>query len=104
GALRPARADLREIVIEPAGESGIEVADVTLLIDREEPSGRVIEIVDRVLQFLKHVLLPVAVTCHVADGPRSPARVWSVLLQRAHAEAQPARRTAIGGRHPHLLL
>ncbi len=104
GDLQAPGADLREVVVEPARERCVEIADVALRIDREEAGRRVIEIVDRVLQFLKDVLLPVAVARDVAHRPRGPARILAGRLQRPHAEAQPARGGAIGAGHARLFL
>ncbi len=64
-----AGADLGEIVIEPAGQRRVDVADVAIGIDREETGRRVVEIVDGVLQLLKHVFLAFTVAGHIGDGP-----------------------------------
>ena len=91
GELERAGADLRQIVIEPGGERGVEIDDVAGGIDREEAGRRVVEIIDGVLQFLEHVFLALAVARHVGDRPHRHARVRLALAERAHAHAQPAR-------------
>ena len=75
GELEPAGADLRQILIEPIGERGIEIDDVALVIDREEAGRRMIEIIDRMLQHLKHILLPVALGGDVGERPDRQPRV-----------------------------
>ena len=87
GELQPAGADLGEIVVEPGGERGVEVADVAVAIDREEAGRRVIEIVDGVLQLLEDVLLALAVARHVGDGPQ---RQLAAALARRRAAARAA--------------
>jgi hypothetical protein len=39
GKLQPARADLREVIVEPARQRGVEVDDVAMAVDREEAGG-----------------------------------------------------------------
>ena len=60
---------LRQIVIEPGRQRGVEIADVAVAIDREEAGRRVVEIVDGVLQLPENIFLALAVSRHVADGP-----------------------------------
>ena len=55
-----AGAELRQVVIEPFGQRGVEVADLAIGIDREEAGRRMVEIVDGVLQLLEDVLLALA--------------------------------------------
>ena len=69
GKTQTAGADLCEIVIEPRRQGGVEIDDVAERIDRHEPGRRVIEIIDRVLQFLKDVFLPLALMGDIRDGP-----------------------------------
>ena len=99
-----AGADLREVVVEPGGQRRVDVADLPLRIDREETDRRVIEEIDCVAQLDEEVFLPYTVARHIADGPGRPTRVGASLLQGSHAEAQPARLTALRPRHPHLFL
>ena len=102
GELQAAGADLREVVVEPAGERRVEVDDVAVGIDREEAGRRVIEIVDGVLQFLEDVLLPLAVARDVGDRPRGPARVAPALAAaaaRASAASAPASPSSAGDAH-----
>ena len=69
GELEAARADLREIVIEPGSERGVHIRDGARAIDRHEARRRMIEIVDRLLQLLEDVLLALAITRDVGNGP-----------------------------------
>ena len=104
GEAQAAGADLREIVAEPGGEGRVHVDDGALGIDREEARRRMVEIVDRVLELLEHVLLALALVRHVGDRPqRRGAAVGA--SERPHADAipaeiAPARRRR---RDPHLL-
>jgi hypothetical protein len=69
-----AGADLREVVVEPRRQRGVHVDDGAERVDREEARRRMIEVIDGVLQLLKHVLLPLAFVRHVRDRPqRRPA-------------------------------
>ena len=102
--LERAGADLREVVVEPCGERGVEIDDVARGIDREEAGRRVVEIVDGVLQLLEDVLLPLALARDVGDRPDRHALVALALAERAHAQPQPARRLRRGAGQAHLLL
>ena len=95
GELEAARPDLGKILIEPIGERGVEVDHVAFGIDRKKAGRRMIEIVDRVLQFLKDVFLPVALTRHVAERPDGEASRALAIAERPHAQAEPARRPAL---------
>src|SRR5207237_5697907 len=88
----------------PAGERGVEIADVPRRIDREEARGRVVEIVDRVLEALEGGLVAVAVARHVGYRPHRRARVAAALAERAHAQPQPARGLPAQSGDAHLLL
>ena len=98
-----------QIVVEPARERRVEIDDLALGIDREEAGRRVIEIVDRVLQFLEDVLLPLAVARDVGDRPDGPARIASrsrcsgrtrKRSQRAGRRRAPGTRTSSCSRRP----
>ena len=103
-SFEPARADLRQILIEPIGERGVEIDDVALVIDREESGRRVIEIIDGVLQFLKDVFLPLALARDVGQRPDRQPPVAPAAAERPDAKPQPARRPALGAGNPHLFL
>ncbi len=63
-----------------------------------------VEIVDRVLQLLKDILVPLELAGHVGQRPHRHAGVALALAERAHADAQPAPCLAFMGADPHLLL
>ena len=73
GETQAAGAELGEIVAEPGGERRVQVDDVARRIDREEAGRRMVEIVDRVLQLLEDVLLPLALVRDVGDRPQRRA-------------------------------
>ena len=62
-----------------------------------------IEIVDRVLKLLEHVLLALAVAGDVGDGPHRRSGLVR-LAERPHPQPQPARRLPARAGHPHFLL
>ena len=95
GQLQPARADLRQIVVEPVRQRGVDVGNVAGRIGREEAARRVVEIFDRVLQFLEHVFLPLAVAGDVGDRPD---RVFRPVLGRRPAAARACAASAHGRR------
>ena len=95
GQLQAARADLGEIVIQPVRQRGVDIDEVAGGIDREEAARRVIEIFDRVLQFLEHVLLPLAVAGDVGDRPHRVFRLALALAERPHPHPQPAAVRAV---------
>ena len=95
GKLESAGADLRQILVEPIGERGVEIDNVAFLIDREESRRRMIEIIDRVLQHLEHVLLPVALGGDVGKRPDRELQIATAGPERADLEPQPARRPAL---------
>ncbi len=103
GELQPAGADLRQILVEPVGERGVEIDHVAAAIDREEAGRRVIEIVDRVLQFLKDVLLALALAGDIGQRPDRELPLAAALAQRPHPQPQPARRQALSVRRRGLL-
>ena len=100
----PAGADLGEIMIEPIGERGIEIDDFALVVDRKKSSGRVIEIVDGVLQFLKHVLLALTFPRDVRKRPDGQRRRALVAAERPDAESEPTRGLAFHPGDAHLFL
>ena len=102
--LERAGPDLRQIVIEPVGERGVEIDNVARRIDREKAGRRVVEIIDGVLQFLEHVFLALAVARHVGDRPHRHAGVVLAQAERTHVQAQPARAMRRRAGHAHLLL
>ena len=110
GELEAAGADLRQILIEPVGERGVEVDHVALAVDGEEAGRSVIEIIDGVLQFLKDVFLPLALARHVAERPHGemaaalapppPSGRTRSRSQRAGRPFMPATRTSSCRRVP----
>ena len=71
--LQAAGADLREIVIEPARQRRIHIGDCARGIAGEKTGRRMVEKIDRVLQFLKDILVPLALARHVGDRPQRRA-------------------------------
>ena len=67
--LEPAGTKLRQVVVEPLGKCGIEIANLAVGIDGEEAGWRVVEIVDGVLQHLKCVLLALELARYVGNRP-----------------------------------
>ena len=98
GQLQPAGADLREVVIQPVRQRGVDIDEVAGRIDREEAARRMIEIFDGVLQFLEHVLLPFAVAGDVGDRPHRVFRLALALAERPDPHPQPAAMGAVGDR------
>jgi hypothetical protein len=105
GQAQAAGADRREVVAEPGREGRVHVDDRAGRIDREEAGGGVVEIVDRVLEFLEDVLLALALVGDVAHRPQG--RGATGPLDRAHADAEPGEgplgRAARRRGHPDLL-
>ena len=99
-----ARADLRQILVKPFGQRGVEVGDVALRIDREEASGRMVEIVDGVLQLLEGIFLALEFAGYVRDRPDGCALLTLAVAERPHAHAQPPSLRARLGADAHLLL
>jgi hypothetical protein len=64
----------------------------------------VIEIVDGVLQLLKHVLLALALARHIGERPHRQARLAPAVAERADLEAQPTRRPAPDAGYAHHFL
>ena len=105
GEAQAARADLRQIVVEPGGEGRVHVDDGALGIDREEAGRRMVEIVDRVLELLEDVLLALALVRDVGDGPerRRAGRSGAAsgrTRTRYQPKSLPARRAAARGGSP----
>ncbi|MEY9117717.1 hypothetical protein ABIE86_006449 [Bradyrhizobium diazoefficiens] len=104
GELQPARADLGEVVIEPVRQRRVDVSELAGRIDREEAARRVIEIFDRMLELLEHVLLALAVAGDVGDRPHRVFRLALSGAERAHPHAQPAALAAVMAGDAHLFL
>jgi hypothetical protein len=92
--LETAGADLREIMVEPIGERGVEIDDAAVGLGRKEARRRVVEIIDRVLQLLKHILVALELARHVGQCPDGHAGFALAFAERAHADAQPTCRLA----------
>ena len=90
GQLQAARPDFRQIVIQPVGQRRVDIDDVAGGVDREETARRMIEIFDRVLQFLEHVLLAFAVAGDVGDRPHRVFGLALALAERPDPHPQPA--------------
>ena len=86
--LEPADAELGEIVVEPSGKGGVHVGDRAVGLGGEEPGGRVVEIIDRVLKVLEEGLVPVVLARLVRHRPRHHP-VLGRALERANANAVP---------------
>ena len=106
GEMRAAGADAGEVVAEPGRERGVHVDDGAGRIDRQEARRGVVEVVDRVLEFLEDVLLALALGGDVGHGPERgrPART----RQRPDRDPVPPEGTLAGRgperrRHPDLL-
>ena len=101
--VRGARLELGKVDADPFGERGVQVADAPVRLEREEAGRRMVEIVDGVLEFLKDVLLVLALARDVADQP-ADARFVAAGGADAHAiPAGTARRAADATRHADLL-
>ena len=106
--LQSAGAELRQVVIEPFGQRGVEVADLAIGIDREEAGRRMVEIIDGVLQLLKDVFLALELARHVGDGPDrqpaaclpSPSGRTRMRSQRPGSPLRPPTRTSSCRRRP----
>ena len=103
-SFRPPDADFGEVVIEPVRQRGVDIDEVAAGIDREEPARRMIEIFDGVLQFLEHVLLPLAVAGDVGDRPHRVFRLALALAERPDPHPQPAAMAAVGAGDADLFL
>ena len=85
-------------MVEPVRQSGVDIDQFALRIDREEAARGVIEILDRVLQFLEYVFLALAVAGDIGDRPYGRFRLALVQAERADPHPQPASgRTGGGG-------
>ena len=104
GQLQAARSDFGEVVIEPARQRRVDIDDLAGRTDREEAARRVIEIFDRVLQFLEHVFLAFAVARDVGDRPHRIFRLALAGAERAHPHPQPAAMGAVGPCDPDFFL
>ena len=104
GQLQPARADLGEVVIEPVRQRGVDIDELAGGIDREEAARRVIEIFDRVLQFLEHVLLALAVAGDVGNRPHRIFRLALALRRAAGPASAASGHGAVGAGNADFLL
>src|ERR1700720_1543836 len=77
-------------MIEPIGERGIEIDDFALVVDGKKTGGRVIEIIDGVLQFLEYVLLPLTFSRDIRKRPDGQAPRALIAAERSDAKSQPA--------------
>ena len=75
---------------KPLRQSGIEVDDPAGGLGREEADGRMVEVVDRVLEFEEDVLLLPPLLRHVGDAPHRQARSAGLRIHRPHVEPIPA--------------
>ena len=94
---------MREVVIEPAGERRVHVHDRAVRLRREEAGGRVVQIVDRVLEILEKGLVLVVLTRFVGDAPERRSGVSAI--KRANPDTIPGhvRRSVGRGREPQFL-
>jgi len=97
-------ADLREVVVEPRCQSRIQIDDVACGIDREKPGWGMVEVVDGVLQLLKHIFLALAVACDIGNRPHGHARVTTPLSERPHTHPQPSGAFSGGPGNPYLFV
>ena len=63
------RLELGDVDAEPLGQGGVEVDDPPVRLGREEAGGRMVEVVDGVLELLEHRLLLGPLAGDVGDGP-----------------------------------
>ena len=89
--------ELSEIIVEPPGERRIHVGDRAVWLRREKAGGRVVEIVDHMLQVLKKAFVPFAFARDVGDGPERRV-VFCDAFERAHPDAIPGRAAFAGQR------
>ncbi len=104
GQLQSARTDLGKIVVEPVGQRGVDIDDVTGRRDREKAAWRVVEIFDRVLQFPEYIFLALAIPRDVGDRPHRVFRFALALAERANPHPQPASLRTVGAGDADLLL
>ena len=104
GELQPARADFGEVMIEPVRQRGVDIDDFAGGIDREEAAWRVIEIFDRVLQFLEDVFLALAIPRDVGDRPHRVSGHALALAERTNPHPQPAALRTLLSRDPDFFL
>jgi hypothetical protein len=74
-------------MVEPFGKRGIDVVDVAVGIDREKAGRRMIEIVDGVLQLLKHIFVALEFSGDVGDVPYGQPHGAPGFVERANAHA-----------------
>ncbi len=104
GQLQAARPDFRQIVVQPVGQRRVDVGDVACGVDREEAARRVVEVFDRVLQFLEHILLAFAVAGDVGNRPHRVFGLALALAERPNPHPQPAAMAAVGAGDADLFL
>ena len=83
-------------MIQPVRQRGVDIDELAGRIDREEAARRMIEIFDRVLQLLEHILLPFAVAGDVGDRPHRVFSLALALAERPNPHPQPAAVVAVG--------
>ena len=94
---KAAGSDLSEIVIEPGCKRRIHIRDFARLVAGEESGRRVIEKVDRMLQFLEDILVSIAFPRHVGDGPER-CTLASGIAERLDPNSVPSRLGLAGER------
>ena len=107
GEFQAAGSDFREILVEPACQRGIQIDDVARGIGGEKTGRRVIEIVDRVLQFLEDIFLLLAVPGDIGDAPDRGAVLAAAAIRtpaRPNPQPQPASRFSGHSADTHLFL
>ena len=82
-------------MVQPVRQRRVDVNQISGRIDREEAARRVVEIFDRVLQFLEHVLLTLAVTGNVGDRPHRVFRLALAMAERPDPHPQPAAMSTV---------
>src|SRR6476659_6078400 len=63
-----------------------------------------IEIFDRMAQFLEYIFLPLAVAGDIGNRPHGISRIPLCLCEPAYPQPQPATVRAVGGGNAHLFL
>src|SRR6516225_8669947 len=91
-------------MVEPTGERGVEIDDIAVGLGRKEAGRGMVEIIDGVLQLLKHVLVPLELARHVGERPDRHARFAFAFAKRAYADTQPSLACALLRADAHVLL
>ena len=99
----PARTNLRQIIVEPSRQGGVEIGDATIRLSREEARRGMVQKINGVLKLLKNILVPLALAGGVGNGPQGEGFAGTAL-QRTRAQAIPAKSAIVGqaGRKAHL--